>query len=174
VINLLTDILIVGSWIGVIGWVAWIVDIISTAIKQKSKLQFYNPTAKITKHKETFVLGIILWTFMVIAPIFLPLQNQLSDKQIGSALEGKNYSALYYVNLFPDDSSVKNYRVYGEVERKDGVYSINKIYFSKKKYLMVYDVEDKIQINEKVRFEDQDEKHWEMELTNVMADKIPE
>lgn len=86
--------------------------------------------------------------------------------QIGSLWEADKYHSTYYVNLFPDLNTSKNYRVKAEISRFEGRYYIDKAYFPNGGYI-TFENDSWIDINtyEKTYLEDDTGKDWYIELT---------
>ena len=106
--------------------------------------------------------------------LYLGAKEWYGNHQVGSFLECDNYEdELYYANLFEDKDGVKNYRVVVELDRLEGHYSVDNIYFNETQYLQIYDSENYILLEEKYYFKDQEGKEWYLELTDKKAKAIP-
>lgn len=128
------------------------------------------------------------WTTTRIGNLFLVIcllvwsKNTYSridgDESIGSFFEKPEYRTKYYVNLFPEASKSKNYRLAAEIhvyEESDEDYegnshaykviSIEKVYFNNGGFLYFDDC--LVEFGEKTYCIDQNGKGWYIELTNL-------
>jgi hypothetical protein len=85
-------------------------------------------------------------------------------------------SGTYYVNLFPENSESKNYRVVGEVEYDgdSGTYSLMKATFPNGGYITFdnyYGVGDGLNFYEKDYIEDDERNSWYVELTKEKVEE---
>ncbi|MDP4182051.1 MAG: hypothetical protein Q8942_13305 [Bacillota bacterium] len=93
------------------------------------------------------------------------------NTQIGSVFEKEKYSEIYYVNMFPDNSKSKNYKVKAEIMVSGGVldrnFTINKAYFSNGGYITFYNnlYEFDIDIGKNIDITDDKGRDWKIELT---------
>ena len=96
------------------------------------------------------------------------------NDQVGSVFERDNYKdKLYYANLSLQNDDIKYYRVVVSLDRVDGRYKPQKVYFNQRQYLVVEDAWDDFIIGEKTSFIDQSDRYWYLELTPEKAGKIP-
>lgn len=108
------------------------------------------------------------------------------DEIIGSYFEKIDYRTKYYVNIFPDDESSKNYRLSAEIhvysEEEEGeptedsygiehsntyttkYITLEKVFWPNEGYLNFNDCQ--LEIGEKVQCKDQNGMSWNIELTN--------
>lgn len=127
------------------------------------------------------------WTTTIIGNLFLvtcllffskhTYSRINGDQAFNSFFEKPEYHTKYYVNLFPETSKSKNYRlvadihVYEEEEEYDDksylykVISIEKVYFNNGGYLYFDDC--RLEVGEKTYCIDQKGRGWYIELTNI-------
>lgn len=105
----------------------------------------------------------------------------LKEDRIGSFYENNEYTAKYFVNVFPENGKSKNYRVVAEIrasyneyweEDQDGnshpeyerVYYLNKVYFDNS-HTLDFD-EEELELNKRTLVRDNNGKSWYVELTD--------
>jgi hypothetical protein len=97
------------------------------------------------------------------------------NRQIGSIFERRNYqNELYYVHLYLEDEESKNYKVVAEIDRIDGKYYPQKVYFNARQYLVIDYFYDDCKPGDKISFKDRNDREWRLELTSQRAEKIPD
>lgn len=138
---------------------------------------------KIIKDKDFWTkVGILLFFAFFIYGLFLqPLISRLwGVNEIGHKFESpKPYTAKYYVNLFPEDNEVKNYKVeadlhvYKECEQ-DGegticwrMINLEKVYFPDKELSF----DDCLIDDDKVSCFDENDEYWDIEFHNEKVEK---
>jgi len=138
------------------------------------------PNADIKQNNRTTQ---IICVMVVVGLIYIAiLESPMASKEIGSILEKDEYTAYYYVNMFPENSQSKNYQVkakiYAHTERYDEYkseryYEIQEAYFPNNGTITFYDSGDleTLEINQKVRVRDDNNRWWEIELTSQKANK---
>lgn len=97
-------------------------------------------------------------------------RTPFGSEEIGGLFEKNNYSAYYYVLLFPDDSDSKNYKVIAEIEADGRDYTIERAYLPEGGYVTFNDLlfysDEKVAFNQKIRLPDEDDNVWEIQLLN--------
>lgn len=121
---------------------------------------------KYIKNKKIFETRrkqiIIGW--MIFLAVFVPYYFY-SEK--GSIDDSKQY----YVNLFPEEDSQKNYRVPALISlEEDGFYLLD-VYWSNGGSTSFYDNYNNLILGEKVLMNDDKGEDWYVELTNEMVNK---
>lgn len=116
--------------------------------------------------------------YMIGNGIRLTIADSFGDAQIGSFFEKNDYTAKYFVNLFPNENEAKNYRlpadihIYYEINDNEDSFSttkcirLGKIYFPQGGYLIFNDdgINESLTFGEKVSLMDSESKHWDVEL----------
>jgi hypothetical protein len=129
--------------------------------------------------------GYIICLMIVIGVIWAPLSFFYKEEKIGSIFEKTEYRTQYYVNLFPEDSNSKNYRVKadiysvlnsysytdGDSERtvSNREYYITRAYFTNGGSISFEDSVgsgDSLIVGKKEYLVDDDKGEWYVELTN--------
>jgi hypothetical protein len=138
------------------------------------------------KFTSPIVIGHALLIYMLFTWGKNTYISSYGDEILGSYFEKFEYRTQYYVNVFPDDESTKNYRLPAEIhvysEEEEGeptedVYGIehsntyttkyivlDKVFWPNGGYLDFNDCQ--LEIGKKVMCNDQDGVSWNVELTN--------
>jgi len=89
----------------------------------------------------------------------------LGEEKIGAFIEKSYYITYQYVNLFPEDSKSKNYRVIGEFEVEHRDIKLKRFAFDNKRIISVDD-QDKFNFgfNEKIDVVDSNGEKWYFEI----------
>lgn len=117
------------------------------------------------------MIGFSSWAIMA---------SPLASTKIGSVFEKEEFTTYYYVNMYPERSASKNYHVkakicayteqYGEndYERR---YEIQEAYFPNGGKITFYDngIDETLKLNKRVSVLDDEDKLWDIELTDVQA-----
>jgi hypothetical protein len=105
------------------------------------------------------------------------------NHKIGSFFEQSNYTAQYYVNLFPENSETKNYRLKADIEsfvendidQDDRAhfwkeYHIVRVYFPNGGYISFGEQDNEsLEIGKRINQTDNDGEGWGVELTGEMV-----
>ncbi len=77
----------------------------------------------------------LVGSFLLLLAWSLFLNQPLGTKTVGSMWAKNNFDTQYWVYIEPQNAEAKNYRVKGDINRDDGTYSLNKIYWDNGGYL---------------------------------------
>jgi hypothetical protein len=129
------------------------------------------------KYKMHVGWGIIL--LVCVSSVFI---NRFGSTNIGSPIEKSEYSAKYYIHLYPENSKSRNYKVPAlisseMIERDDEpserVYHLEKVFWPNGRVLTFYEYkdnvtcgEDGLQLGKKTTYQDDMGRYWQVELTN--------
>lgn len=107
----------------------------------------------------------VLLGWLVVLSVFVPAFIYDENDRIK---DGEKY----YVNLFPEEDSQKNYRVPGLVFVDEGGFSLFEVFWSNGGTTTFenHSHDSKLIIGEKVFIEDDEGEDWYVELTKVKAD----
>lgn len=163
----------------------WVYIVIGVLLYQGIVYLFFKNKDIGIKHK--WLIGLTIFTLLFGASILI---SNYGAEKIGSIFEKSRYKTKYYVNLFPDMNSSKNYRVKAEIEadfveweesdnqgnpisKSHRVYYINKAYFPSGGYI-IFDKEripnDKgVEVRKKTLLVDTSGRYWWAELTSEKA-----
>lgn len=169
------------SFIGAI-----IVSLIVGAISATIIIIIYNYIMKAhigIESKNVLILTIIIACLYM---GYISIREYWGTDTIGSIFEKYNFTSQYYVNLFPDIYSIKNYRVKADIvasyidyvyEDEDGnnkhgkqrVYWIKKAYFNNGGYITfnnaIENEHEGLVLNTKIHIKDDNDTSWYIELT---------
>jgi hypothetical protein len=124
----------------------------------------------------------VLFGAVGLALVLLLLQDWFRQSVPGAFFERYSYSAEVYVNLFPDGSTTKNYRVPALIEastREDSdggstnlwkVYRLKQVSFPGRGRISFTNSDESLELGRKVMLHDDENRKWEVELT---ADVVP-
>ncbi len=126
------------------------------------------------------ILGTIFVITVAIGIVWAPISIFYQREEVGSLLEKRDYTARYYVNLFPEEHDSKNYRVSADIQAtkesyNDGdtsysyrVYYIERAYFPNGGSVSFEDngYNESLVVGEKISVLDDDGKEWYVELTS--------
>jgi hypothetical protein len=120
-----------------------------------------------------FTVGLFGLAFEVIS------YTQYGSEEIGSFMEKKEYTAYYYVNMYPGRSTSKNYKVKAKIhsvknsdrggERR---YHIQEAYFDNGKTITFFNDGDfeTLKLNKLVSIDDDNKITWNIELTDIKVE----
>lgn len=121
---------------------------------------------KVISKRKMITYGLIATVLLGVLNLVVP-NSPIGIKRIGALFEKREYITHYYVELFPDGSETKNYKVIAEIWAKDNSYHLQKAYFPNGGYITVEeDYGDSLNFDEEVSVRDKDGKHWKAQLVD--------
>lgn len=115
-----------------------------------------------TKKEKILVYGMSF----LISVGYLTMKDYWGTNTIGSFFSRNEFEAQYYVNIFPENSKAKNYRLVADIHQYDsGIIFLKKVYWPNGGYSTFDDLGDGLNFEYETRWIDNNEKVWRVELT---------
>ncbi len=172
---MVVNILLVGcELIALLYIVSLIIALVITVYK---KIKFGTPFSEFqfnlfgkdnNANKAGITLVLIAISIIGLAALIVP-NTAFGVEEIGAILEKNDYTAYYYVSMFPEDSESKNYKVVAEIWATDKNYIIRKAYFPNEGYLTfdgyVFGLpDDSLKFDEMIYIYDDNDDYWNIQL----------
>lgn len=116
-----------------------------------------------TKKEKILVYGMCF----LISVGYLTMKDYWGSNTIGSFFSRNEFEAQYYVNIFPEDSKSKNYRLIADVHQYDGnTIFLKKVYWPNGGYSTFEDLGDGLCFEYATSWIDDNKRVWRVELTH--------